>query len=185
PSADHIANVRARPEEEGDIHAPSAYAAYASTPTGRVIAVFKVNPPPIPGSRFTGPNPHNPPSPTHPDQIATAAGAAISTSRHGRRLPFTCSPSFTGVRPPAPSAHAWPGAASLCLQIPGGGSRFQEQPRPHVHVHVHLDPLPQALIGGIPQNRRRRSAHPPRVHQAPVPPRMPSPVRFPELQPFG
>jgi hypothetical protein len=91
PSADQRANLRACGGDAGDIHAPSAYAAYASTPTGRVIAVLTVRPL-MPGSSRTGPNPHSSPRPTHPDQIATAAGAAISSSGHRR------TPALTGHR---------------------------------------------------------------------------------------
>src|SRR5215469_1188163 len=76
---------------------------------GSVTAVLIVKPPPMPGSRFTGPNPHRPPSPTHPDQTATPAGMAIGTSHP---LRFNSSPSLSGVRSrpgtrPAGAAYAF------------------------------------------------------------------------------
>src|SRR5579872_526550 len=88
PTADLMANFRARSGAPGISHAPSAYAPYASTPTGSVIAVFRVNPAPMPGSRLTRPKPHMAPRATQPPQIEVAAGAAISMSGHRRRLAF-------------------------------------------------------------------------------------------------
>ena len=72
---------RARSGVPGVSHAPSAYAPYASTPTGSVIAVFSCRPSQMPGSGCMTPNPHMPPRPTQPDQTATAAGAAIRNRR--------------------------------------------------------------------------------------------------------
>ena len=48
--ADQRANLRADSDTPGVSHARSAYAPYASTPTGSVIAVLMVNPSAIPGS---------------------------------------------------------------------------------------------------------------------------------------
>ena len=48
--ADHRANLRASSEAPGVSHARNAYAPYASTPTGSVIAVLMVNPSAMPGS---------------------------------------------------------------------------------------------------------------------------------------
>src|SRR5258708_16874869 len=88
PIAERRANVRAAPLTPALSHAPSAYAAYASTPTGRVIAVLSRTAGQMPGSGWTTPNPHSVPSPTQPDQIATAAGDALSHSGQ-RRGPLT------------------------------------------------------------------------------------------------
>ena len=53
-------------------------------PIGRVIAVLTDRLSQIPGSGWTTPNPVSPPSPTHPDQIATNAGSASSSTGHVR-----------------------------------------------------------------------------------------------------
>src|SRR6266581_2788553 len=82
PTADRRANVCAAAGAARVSHAASAYVAYASTPTGSVIAVFSRAPPQMPGSGWITPNPHSPPSPTHPDHTATAAGEAIRSSGH-------------------------------------------------------------------------------------------------------
>lgn len=83
--ADHRANVRARSGAPGVSHDPSAYAPYASTPIGSVIAVFSRSASKMPGSGWMTPKPHIVPRPTHPDHTATAAGAAMS-SRGQRRI---------------------------------------------------------------------------------------------------
>src|SRR6266536_434660 len=82
PTADRRANVCAGAGAPGVSHAASAYVAYASTPTGSVIAVLIARPGTIPGSGWTIPNPHSVPSPTQPDHTATAAGEAIRSSGH-------------------------------------------------------------------------------------------------------
>src|SRR5262245_60097392 len=53
-------------------------------PIGNVIALLIANSSQIPGSGCTTPNPVNAPSPTHPDQIATNAGNASSSTGHHR-----------------------------------------------------------------------------------------------------
>ena len=80
PDGEPAGERAARSGVTGVSHAPSAYAPYASTPTGRVIAVSSCKPLTMPGSGCTTPNPHMPPRPTHRDQTATAAGAAITNS---------------------------------------------------------------------------------------------------------
>ncbi len=80
--ADNRANFRAVSHEPGVSHARSAYAPYASTPTGSVIAVLMVNPSAMPGSGWTMPNPQRVPSPTQPDHTAIAAGEAIRYKGH-------------------------------------------------------------------------------------------------------
>src|ERR1700756_3890517 len=84
PIADLRAHTRAPSGVAGLSHTFRPYVPYASTPIGRVIAVLTQKPPPMPGSRFTGPNPHMPPRPTQPDQMATAAGAAMTRRGQGR-----------------------------------------------------------------------------------------------------
>src|SRR5215470_18017565 len=53
-------------------------------PIGRVIAVFNARPSQMPGSGCTTPNPDKVPRPTQPDQIATNAGNASTTTGHDR-----------------------------------------------------------------------------------------------------
>src|SRR5215469_13959688 len=99
PSAEFRANARTLAGVPGWSHAPMAYAPYASTPTGSVIAVLMLNPPTIPGSGWTTPNPHSIPSPTQPDQTATAAGAAIRISGQRAMLRVGAGTASTGWGP--------------------------------------------------------------------------------------
>ena len=70
-SADHFAKRRVRgltacsPASQ----ARSAYAAYASTPTGSVIEVSRCSDGQIPGSGATMPNPVSRVMPTHPNPV--------------------------------------------------------------------------------------------------------------------
>jgi hypothetical protein len=83
PSADQQANRRARADTgASESHAHMAYAAYASTPSGSVIALLMTQPSAMPGSSTTGPNPVSLPSPTQPDQMETNAPAAMISSGH-------------------------------------------------------------------------------------------------------
>src|SRR5690348_9781079 len=84
--ADHLANLRVRgltacsPASQ----ARSAYAAYASTPTGSVIEVSRCSDGQIPGSGETMPNPVSRAMPTQPDQTSAAAGTARTSSGQDR-----------------------------------------------------------------------------------------------------
>src|SRR5260370_42711216 len=86
PIADHFANCRVRSPVHGPAasHARSAYAPYASTPIGSVIAVLTCKEFHKPGNGRTSPKPVIWPSRTHPDHTATVAGAASTTSGHDR-----------------------------------------------------------------------------------------------------
>src|SRR5262245_28242715 len=65
---------------------------------GRVIAVSIWKPSAIPGSGVTLPKPVILPSPTQPDQVATAAGRASRNSgQRGRVFPRTVSSVRSGV----------------------------------------------------------------------------------------
>jgi hypothetical protein len=84
--ADHLANRRVRgltacsPASQ----ARSAYAAYASTPTGSVMEVSRCSDGQIPGSGATMPKPVSRAMPTHPDQTSAAAGTARTSSGQDR-----------------------------------------------------------------------------------------------------
>src|SRR5271157_529810 len=80
--ADHLANRRVRPLTEFPpaSQARSAYAAYASTPTGRVMDVSRRSDGQIPGSGETSPNPVFCAMPTQPENTSTVAGAARTSS---------------------------------------------------------------------------------------------------------
>src|ERR1017187_9978273 len=86
--ADHLANrrVRALIERSRASQARSAYAAYASTPTGRVMAVSRCSEGQMPGSGETRPNPVFCAMPTHPDHTSAAAGAARTSSGQDRMV---------------------------------------------------------------------------------------------------
>src|SRR6266704_5626558 len=86
--ADHLANRRVRPLTgcSPDSQARSAYAAYASTPTGRVMDVSRCRDGRMPGSGETSPNPVFCAMPTHPDHTSAAAGAARSSSGQDRTV---------------------------------------------------------------------------------------------------
>src|ERR1051326_3387149 len=84
--ADHLANWRVSgltacsPASQ----ARSAYAAYASTPTGSVTLVSRCSDGQIPGSGETMPKPVSFAMPTHPDQTSAAAGTARTSSGQDR-----------------------------------------------------------------------------------------------------
>src|SRR6476660_6700283 len=86
--ADHLANRRVRPLTGCSplSHARSAYAAYASTPTGRVIDVSRCSDGRMPGSGETSPNPVFCAMPTQPDHTSAAAGAARTSSGQDRTV---------------------------------------------------------------------------------------------------
>src|SRR2546429_9122273 len=81
--ADHLANRRVRPLIACSplSQARSAYAAYASTPTGKVMDVSRCSDGQMPGSGETSPNPV---LPTQPDHTSAAAGAARTSSGQDR-----------------------------------------------------------------------------------------------------
>ena len=84
--ADHLANRRVRPLTvcSSASQARSAYAAYASTPTGRVMDVSRCSDGQMPGSGETRPNPVLCAMPTQPDHTSAAAGAARTSSGQDR-----------------------------------------------------------------------------------------------------
>src|SRR5712672_3077577 len=86
--ADHLANRRVRPLIECSLlsQARSAYAAYASTPTGRVMDVSRCKDGRMPGSGETSPNPVFCAMPTQPDHTSAAAGAARTSSGQDRTV---------------------------------------------------------------------------------------------------
>src|SRR5256885_16974052 len=86
--ADHLANRRVRPLTDSSpvSQARSAYAAYASTPTGRVMDVSRCSDGRMPGSGETSPNPVSLAMPTHPDHTSAAAGAARTSSGQDRTV---------------------------------------------------------------------------------------------------
>src|SRR5271165_6785883 len=105
--ADHLANRRVRPLIEGSpaIQARSAYAAYASTPTGRVMDVSRCSDGRMPGSGETSPNPVFCAMPTQPDHTSAAAGAARTSSGQDRTVRV---PEETGGDP-SPRVVRWSG----------------------------------------------------------------------------
>src|SRR5437016_13291856 len=88
PIADHLANQRVRSLIECSplSQARSAYAAYASTPTGRVMDVSRCSDGQMPGSGETSPNPVFCAMPTQPDQTLAEAGAASTSSGQDRTV---------------------------------------------------------------------------------------------------
>src|SRR6185312_462019 len=86
--ADHLANRRVRPLTgcSRASQARSAYAAYASTPTGRVMDVSRCSDGQMPGSGEISPNPVFCAMPTHPDHTSAAAGAARTSSGQDRTV---------------------------------------------------------------------------------------------------
>src|ERR1700734_3943886 len=86
--ADHLANRRVRPLIDGSSasQARSAYAAYASTPTGRVMDVSRCSDGRMPGSGETRPNPVFCAMPTQPDHTSAAAGTARTSSGQDRTV---------------------------------------------------------------------------------------------------
>ena len=86
--ADHLANRRVRPLIACSpvSQARSAYAAYASTPTGRVMDVSRCSDGQMPGSGETSPNPVSLAMPTQPDHTSAAAGAARTSSGQDRTV---------------------------------------------------------------------------------------------------
>src|SRR5580700_11464637 len=86
--ADHLANRRVRPLTECSplSQARSAYAAYASTPTGRVMDVSRCSDGQMPGSGETSPNPVFCAMPAQPDHTSAAAGAARTSSGQDRTV---------------------------------------------------------------------------------------------------
>src|SRR6266702_5178296 len=85
-TADHLANRRVRPLTgcSRASQARSAYAAYASTPTGRVKDVSRCSEGRMPGSGETSPNPVFCAIPTQPDHTSAAAGAARTSNGQDR-----------------------------------------------------------------------------------------------------
>src|SRR5438309_1919516 len=73
---------------------------------GSVTAVLTTSPGAMPGSGCTGPNPHSVPRPTQPDQMDTAAGAAITASgqRFGIMTAHLPSQSMPGLAAASPGA---------------------------------------------------------------------------------
>src|SRR6266481_5142536 len=86
--ADHLANRRVRPLIESSLasQARSAYAAYASTPTGRVMDVSRCSDGRMPGSGETSPNPVFCAMPTQPVHTSAAAGTARTSSGQDRTV---------------------------------------------------------------------------------------------------
>src|SRR6185312_4880297 len=86
--ADHLANRRVRPliACPSDSQARSAYAAYASTPTGRVMDVSRCSDGQMPGSGETSPNPVFCAMPTQPDHTPAAGEAARTSSGQDRTV---------------------------------------------------------------------------------------------------
>src|SRR6266702_3008260 len=84
--ADLLANLRVRSLTEcpSVSQARSAYAAYASTPTGRVMEVSRCRDGRMPGSGEISPNPVFCAMPTQPDHTSAAAGAARTSSGQDR-----------------------------------------------------------------------------------------------------
>src|SRR5438552_8217036 len=89
--ADHLANRRVRPLTACSraSQARSAYAAYASTPTGRVMDVSRCSDGKMPGSGETSPNPVFCAMPAQPDHTSAAAGAARTSSGQDRTVLVT------------------------------------------------------------------------------------------------
>src|SRR5206468_12837652 len=87
--ADHLANRRVRPLTgcPSVSQARSAYAAYASTPTGKVMDVSRCSDGRMPGSGETSPNPVLCAMPTQPVHTSAAAGAARTSSGQDRTVP--------------------------------------------------------------------------------------------------
>src|SRR5712671_6445223 len=126
--ADHLANRRVRPliACSRASQARSAYAAYASTPTGRVMDVSRCRDGRMPGSGETSPNPVFCAMPTQPDHTSAAAGAARTSSGQDRTvLPeediagdrsATAGPAVrAGDRPPGPRSAVAPGRFMLAV----------------------------------------------------------------------
>src|SRR6202034_4263360 len=86
--------------------ARSAYAAYASTPTGRVMDVSRCSDGKMPGSGETRPNPVILAIPTHPDQTSPAAGAARTSSGQDRTALVPEETAAGRSRPAGPMARA-------------------------------------------------------------------------------
>src|SRR4029077_19669450 len=86
--ADHLAHRRLRPLTACSplSQARSAYAAYASTPTGRVMDVSRCSDGQMPGSGETSPTPVFCAIPTQPDHTSAAAGAARTSSGQDRTV---------------------------------------------------------------------------------------------------
>src|SRR5579863_7558450 len=107
--ADHLANRRVRPliESSPASQARSAYAAYASTPTGRVMDVSRCSDGRMPGSGETSPNPVFCAMPTQPDHTSAAAGAARTSSGQDRTV-LAC----RGMTADRSAATAWDRSAA-------------------------------------------------------------------------
>jgi hypothetical protein len=161
-TADHLANRRVRPLTACSpaSQARSAYAAYASTPTGRVMAVSRCRDGQIPGSGETSPNPVFCAMPTEPDHTSAAAGAARTSSgqdrmvRPGRTAAGDRSaagpavPSRTGPRTPGSTAEDTSAVrAAMPVTTPpswrAGAVRRSARPgrrRPHRYWHGRRTP---------------------------------------------
>src|SRR5690242_8862039 len=106
--ADKRANRRATADSPaaGASHVRSANAAYASTPSGSVIAELMTTWSAIPGSNRIGPNPVSSPNPTQPPQIDTNAPSAITTNGHDPNRDRHAGPGWAVL------VGCWSGAAS-------------------------------------------------------------------------
>src|SRR5690242_1626712 len=120
--ADRFANRRVRSLTADPLlsQARSAYAAYASTPTGSVMAVSRCKDGQIPGSGATIPNPVRCAIPTHPENTSAAAGTAKTSNGQDRtalvpeetaadRSPLAGPVVRTGSGPPGPRYAVAPG----------------------------------------------------------------------------
>src|SRR5439155_10666431 len=125
-----------------------AYAAYASTPTGRVIDVARCSEGRMPGSGETSPNPVFCAMPTHPDHTSAAAGAARTSSGQDRAVLVPEETAADRSSPAGPVVRAAGGP-------PGPGSavapgRFT----PAVSAAMGVTTVPAWRAGGVPRSAR-------------------------------
>src|SRR5437763_12715248 len=145
--ADHLANRRVRPLIDCSLlsQARSAYAAYASTPTGSVMDVSRCNDGQMPGSGETSPNPVFCAMPTHPDQTSAAAGA-VRTSNGQDRTVFlpeeTVADRCPPVGPVVRAASGPPGPRSAVAPL---------RSTPAVSAAMEVTTLPAWRAGGLPR----------------------------------
>src|ERR1700730_19117319 len=106
--ADHLANRRVRSliECPSASQARSAYAAYASTPTGRVMDVSRCRDGRMPGSGETSPNPVFCAMPPQPVHTSAAAGAARTSSGQDRTVLVAEETAADRYRPAGPAGGA-------------------------------------------------------------------------------
>lgn len=148
--ADHLANRRVRPLTvcSSASQARSAYAAYASTPTGRVMDVSRCSDGQMPGSGETRPNPVFCAMPTQPDHTSAAAGAARTSSGQDR----------TALVPEETAADRSP-PAGLVVRAAGRppGPRSAVAPgrfMPAVSAAMEVTTCPGWREGGVPRSAR-------------------------------